>query len=104
MGWAAAVVFGMAGGAIVEAVAVWGHLAAWQKARHQARLRGRRLPELTRYVDPAADTLVAATRLLMGGCAALLLQAEISGYVSAIAVGAAAPALLAQIGAARSAR
>ena len=104
MNWAAAVACGMAGGAIVEAVALWGHLSAWQKARHHARRRGRRLPGLTRYVDPAADAMVAVSRLLLGGLAVFVLHTQISGFVSAIAVGASAPALLSQLGSAQVVR
>jgi hypothetical protein len=104
MDWQTATVSGMAGGAIIEAIAVWGNLAAWQRARHRARSRGRDLPKLTRYLDPAADGLVALTRLVLGGLAAFLLHAQISGMISAIAVGASAPALLSQLGALQPAR
>jgi hypothetical protein len=92
----------MVGGAIVEAVAVWGNLAAWQKARHHARFHGHELPELTRYIDPVADVLVALSRLVLGALAVLVLHAQLSGVVSAIAVGASAPALLGQLGRTRS--
>ncbi|GIE97732.1 hypothetical protein [Paractinoplanes rishiriensis] len=103
MDWAVAAALGMVGGGLVEAVAVWGNLAAWQQARHEARRRGRRLPPLTRYLDPAADSLVAVTRLLLGATAAVVLHTQISGVLTAIAVGASAPALLAQLGASRPA-
>lgn len=99
MDWETATVSGMAGGAIVEAIAVWGNMLAWQRARHQARSRGQALPALTRYIDPAADALVALSRLILGALVGLLLHAQISGLVSAVAVGAAAPALLSQLGA-----
>jgi len=93
----------MAGGAIVEAVAIWGCLAIWQKARHAARASGRRqLPPLADYVDPPADSLVALTRVILGGLAGLLLHAQVSGTLGAIAVGASAPALLGQLGAMRT--
>ncbi|MFI1990551.1 hypothetical protein [Actinoplanes sp. NPDC020271] len=101
MDLASAALLGMAGGGIVEVVAVWGNLAAWQKARHSARRRGRRLPPLTRYIDPAADILVAVTRLALGGAAALVLHSQIFGVLTAIAVGASGPALLAQLGSGR---
>jgi hypothetical protein len=104
MDWAAAALCGMAGGVIVEAVALWGNLSAWQKARHHARLRGRRLPRLTRYIDPAADAMVAVSRLALGALAVLVLHSQISGAISAIAVGASAPALLGQLGSAQGAR
>jgi hypothetical protein len=102
MDWPVAALLGMIGGGIVEVVAVWGNLAAWQKARHVARRRGRRLPELTRYVDPPADILIAIARFALGAGAAVLLHSQISGALTAIAVGASAPALLAQIGAAQA--
>jgi hypothetical protein len=102
MDWAVAAVLGMVGGGIVEIVAIWGYLTAWQKARHRARRQGRKLPALSRYIDPAADTLVAITRLALGAAAAVILHTQISGSLTAIAVGASAPALLAQLGSARA--
>jgi hypothetical protein len=45
---------------------------------------------VTRYVDPAADALAAVTRLVLGAAAALILHTQISGAVTAIAVGASA--------------
>jgi hypothetical protein len=102
MDWVVAGTLGMIGGGVVELVAVWGNLTAWQRARRVARRRGRRLPPVTRYVDPAADALVAVTRLVLGAAAALVLHSQVSGAATAIAVGAAAPALLAQLGAARA--
>jgi hypothetical protein len=104
MDWKTAAVSGMAGGAIVEAIAVWGNLTAWQRARHRARSHGHDLPKLTQYLDPAADALVALTRLILGALAAFLLHAQISGMISAIAVGSSAPALLSQLGALQFAR
>jgi hypothetical protein len=98
MDWVTAAALGMVGGGIVEAVAVWGNLTAWQRARHRARSQGRALPKLTRYVDPAADSLVAISRPILGALAVLLLHAQVSGTISAIAVGASAPALLGQLG------
>jgi hypothetical protein len=101
MDWVAATVGGMVGGAVVEAVSIWGNLSSWQAARHRARLLGRALPRLTRYIDPLADALVAITRLLLGAVAGVLLHTQLSTTISAIAVGAAAPALLSQLGSAR---
>ena len=102
MDWAVAAALGMVGGGVVEVVAVWGYLTAWQQARHRARRQGRKLPALSRYVDPAADALVAITRLALGAAAAVILHSQISGTLTAIAVGASAPALLAQLGSARA--
>jgi hypothetical protein len=99
MDWPAATALGMAGGAIVAVIATWGNLTAWQLARHDARSHGAASPDLNKYIDPAADTLVALTRLVLGGLAGLLLHVQVSGTLGAITVGAAAPALLGQLGA-----
>jgi hypothetical protein len=99
-----AIALGAAGGAIAEAVDRWADLADWQRARHAARLSQEVPPALTRYIDPLADGLVALTRLAMGAAVGWLFHSEISGVSAAIAVGATAPALLAQVGAARGTR
>jgi hypothetical protein len=95
---------GAAGGLVVEIIAVWANLTAWQRDRHRARANGRKrvLPTLTKYIDPPADALVGLTRLLMGAAAGWLLHDQITGIMAAIAVGAAAPALLRQLGTART--
>jgi hypothetical protein len=100
----AAAGLGAVGGGIAEAVNLWGNLIAWQQARHAARQRQRTLPAITKYIDPLADTLVALTRVAMGVGAGLLFHGQVTGVTAAIAVGAAAPALLAQIGAGRADR
>jgi hypothetical protein len=93
---------GVAGGAIVQLIALWGSMITWQKARHDLLMDGLRpLPALTRYIDPLADTLVALTRLCMGALAGLMFHDQITGITAAIAVGASGPALLAQFGARR---
>jgi hypothetical protein len=103
MNWLIAVGLGACGGAIVEGISAWGNVIAWQKARHQALASARpKLPSLTRYIDPVADGLVALTRLILGALAALLFHAQVTGSVAIIAVGASAPALLRQLGTARS--
>ena len=99
-----AIALGAAGGAIAEAVDRWADLADWQRARHAARQNQEALPTLTKYIDPVADGLVALTRLIMGAVVGWLFHSEVSGVSAAIAVGAAAPALLAQVGAARGTR
>jgi hypothetical protein len=95
---------GAVGGGIAEAVNLWGNLIAWQQARHSALRRQRTPPPVTRYIDPLADTLVALTRVAMGVGAGLLFHSQVTGVTAAIAVGAAAPALLAQVGAGRASR
>ncbi|WP_113698596.1 hypothetical protein [Nonomuraea lactucae] len=104
MHWQQAVLLGATGGLVVEIIAVWANLTAWQRDRHRIRANSRKraLPPLTRYIDPPADALVALTRLLMGAGAGWLMHDQVTGPMAAIAVGAAAPALLRQLGTART--
>jgi hypothetical protein len=96
--------FGAVGGAIAEAADRWADLTDWQRARHAARQGQETPPPLTRYIDLAADGLVALTRVAIGVFVGWLLHGEVSGTTAAIAVGAVAPALLTQVGAARGTR
>lgn len=101
-------VFGCSGGAIAELVVLWGNLSAWQKARRDARKAsaGRRsprvvvLPHWNMYIDPLPDLLVCITRLALGAIAGLAFHSEVTGAMAAITVGASAPTLLSQLGAA----
>ncbi|MGR6919515.1 hypothetical protein ACU635_35225 [[Actinomadura] parvosata] len=104
MYWPQALLLGATGGLIVEVIAVWGHLTTWQRDRHRARASSRKrpLPPLTKYIDPPADILVALTRILMGAGAGWLMHDQVTGPIAAIAVGAAAPALLRQLGTTRA--
>ncbi|MEU2036693.1 hypothetical protein [Nocardia amamiensis] len=104
MDWRLAVMFGAAGGAIVEIISLWGNLATWQQARKVARQRRRRLPSWKLYFDPWPDALVALTRLFLGALAGLVFHGQVTGETAAIAVGAAAPALLRQLGTMRNVR
>ncbi|OKJ14037.1 hypothetical protein AMK19_09315 [Kitasatospora sp. CB01950] len=70
----------------------------WQQARHAARVTAAPLPRLAVFVDPLADSLAALLRVLLGGAAGWLLHVQITGVYAAVAVGASAPALLAQVG------
>jgi hypothetical protein len=99
-----AIGLGAAGGAIAEAVDRWADLTDWQRARHAARIGHEPVPAITKYIDLVADGLVALTRLAMGALVGWLFHNEVSGVSAAIAVGATAPALLAQVGAARGTR
>jgi hypothetical protein len=96
--WADGVVCGAGGGLIVEAVVTYGRLNAWQQARHTARAAAVALPPIGTFIDPLADSLAALFRVVLGGAAGWLLHGEVSGMFAAVAVGASAPALLAQIG------
>ena len=96
--WAEAMASGAGGGLIAEAVVTFGRLHAWQQARHAARAVADPLPRIDAFVDPPADSLAALFRVVLGGAAGWLLHAEVTGVYAAVAVGASAPALLAQVG------
>jgi hypothetical protein len=101
--WVTAAAFGAAGGVVIEAISMWENLTRWQEARRKARATHHRpLPKLTGYIDPLADTLVALTRLVLGAAAGGLLHVQITGSIAAIAVGTSAPAILRQLGTART--
>ncbi|GAA2230954.1 hypothetical protein GCM10010360_63320 [Streptomyces nogalater] len=90
--------YGAGGGLVVEAVVTFGRLHAWQQARHAARATAEVLPRLGAYIDLPADSLAALFRVVLGCAAGWLLHAELDGMVAAVAVGASAPAVLAQMG------
>ncbi|MFI9025387.1 hypothetical protein [Streptomyces sp. NPDC053560] len=100
LSWAEGALYGAGGGLIVEAVVTFGRLHAWQQARHAARVATEVLPQLSTYIDPPADALAALFRIVLGGAAGWLLHGELAGVYAAIAVGASAPAVLAQMGSA----
>ncbi|MGI5473026.1 hypothetical protein [Streptomyces sp. CA-132043] len=100
LSWAEGALYGAGGGLIVEAVVTFGRLHAWQQARHAARVATEALPQLSTYIDPPADALAALFRIVLGGAAGWLLHGELAGVYAAIAVGASAPAVLAQMGSA----
>lgn len=103
MDWASAVGYGALGGLLVEVVISFGHLTDWREARRRARLAGRRrLPAITKFIDPLADGLVAASRILLGAGTGLILHNQVVGAAAAIAAGASAPALLRQFASART--
>lgn len=105
MDWPTAVAYGAMGGAIVEAVVFYGRISTWQAMRHRVLAKGKgRLPPLRRYIDLPSDLLAAVTRLLLGAGAGWLFHSQITGVYAAVAVGASAPALLRQLGAAKSVR
>ncbi|WP_030263597.1 hypothetical protein [Streptomyces violens] len=98
--WVEGVLYGAGGGLVVEAVVTFGRLHAWQQARHAARAAAEALPQLGTYIDPPADALAALFRIVLGGAAGWLLHGELAGVFAAVAVGASAPAVLAQMGSA----
>ncbi|MEU6405231.1 hypothetical protein [Streptomyces sp. NPDC046985] len=103
MDWLIAAAYGAVGGFLVELIVSFGHLTDWQSARRRARLAGRRqMPALTKYVDPVADPLVAASRVILGAGGGFVFHAQVTGAAAAITVGACAPALLRQMSSART--
>ncbi|MFJ3950582.1 hypothetical protein SLV14_000115 [Streptomyces sp. Je 1-4] len=100
LSWAEGALYGAGGGLVVEAVVTFGRLHAWQQARHAARVATEALPQLGTYIDPPADSLAALFRIVLGGAAGWLLHGELAGVFAAVAVGASAPAVLAQMGSA----
>ncbi|MER5782526.1 hypothetical protein ABT104_12485 [Streptomyces mobaraensis] len=101
--WTEGMLCGAGGGLIVEAVVTFGRLHLWQQARHAARATHRPLPPVGAFVDPLADALAALFRVVLGGAAGWLLHGEVSGVFAAVAAGASAPAVLAQMGRAANA-
>src|SRR5690349_2283081 len=92
-------VFGGIGGAVVEIIALWGRLNAWQAARSSVRRGGAgNVPSFSTFVDPLPDVAVALTRVALGALAGLIFHDQIAGATVAVAAGAAGPALLAQFG------
>ncbi len=104
LSWSVAVGCGALGGLIVEAAFTWRRLYAWQQARHAAAVDGKPRPTIGDFVDPAADVAVAFSRAALGAAAGGLLHAEVTGIYAAVTVGASAPALLASLGKAATAR
>jgi hypothetical protein len=90
------------GGLLVELVAVASNVISWQNARREARASGDPQPGISNFIDLPADSLVAITRLALGALAGMAFHNGITEELAAIAVGASAPALLQQIGAARA--
>lgn len=102
MDWATAAACGSAGGAVVEAVVIFGRITLWQTERQKAAERGRKKPRLKKFVDVPAHGLALLTRVLMGAGAGWLFHTQVTGVYAAVAAGAAAPALLRQLGTARA--
>lgn len=97
--WYTATGYGALGGLVVELIAVWQQLRGWQDSRRNAIADGVSPPGLIgRFIDPIADGSVAVTRVLLGCGAGFIFHTELTGVYAAIAVGASAPALLAQLG------
>jgi hypothetical protein len=94
----AAIVYGAVGGLITEAIVMLRWLESWRQARHEAVIRRKRRPVLTKFIDPVADPAVALTRAGLGAVAGWLLHDQLTGVYAALTVGASAPAVLAALG------
>ncbi|MFI9810426.1 hypothetical protein ACIHEJ_40210 [Streptomyces sp. NPDC052301] len=99
------IAYGAVGGLVVEVVVFYGRVAAWQAARHRAlegNRRRKQLPRLDKFVDPPSDAMAALTRLSLGAGAGWIFSPQLTGALATVAVGASAPALLRQLGNART--
>ena len=99
LSWYTALGYGALGGLIVEVIAVWHQLRAWQEERRAAIGAGMAGPKLFgRFIDLGPDVAVALSRVILGCGAGWLLHAEVTGAYAAVAVGASAPAFLSHLG------
>jgi len=105
MQWTTSITYGALGGLVVEIVVFYGRIAAWQAARHRALSKNEtrdQLPPLGKYIDAPSDVLAALTRLSLGASAGWIFSPQLTGAFAAVAVGASAPALLRQLGSAKT--
>ncbi|MFF4787818.1 hypothetical protein ACFY3E_41700 [Streptomyces griseorubiginosus] len=101
MTWWQFALLGAGGGLLVEVLAVFRWLGAWQVARRtkSGRVRGKP-PRLRVYIDPAAHCWLAVCRAALGAATTALFAAsgQINGIYVAVTLGFSAPAVLAQLG------
>ena len=101
MPWWQFTLLGTSGGVIVEVLAVFRSVTAWQEARrnHDGTLK-RIPPKLGRYIDAPAHAIMLPARAALGAAAATLfgMTGQVTGPYGAVAFGCAAPVLLAQLG------
>jgi hypothetical protein len=101
MPWWQFALLGADGGAIVEVLAVFRCVAAWQDARRNRDDTIKLVPPvLRRYVDVPAHAIMLPARVVLGAAAAVLcgVTGQVTGPYGAVAIGCAAPVLLAQLG------
>ena len=99
-GWQFAA-FGAGGGALVEMLSLLQSVARWQEARRTRTGRVRvKAPGWSAYVDWRVHIALVILRGGLGACAAALfgVSGQISGAYVAVALGFAAPSVLAQLG------
>lgn len=101
MAWWQFALLGAGGGLLVEVLAVFRWLGAWQMARRtkSGQVRGKP-PRLRVYIDPTAHCWLAVCRAALGAAATALFAAsgQINGIYVAVTLGFSAPAVLAQLG------
>lgn len=98
---------GGAGGALIEAVAFFNRLGEWRAARLTSNGNRRtNPPSFLSFIDLPPVLAIAVTRLVLGGAAAVAFgtSGQATGALGALTVGAAAPALLQQLGQIRQIR
>jgi hypothetical protein len=101
MPWWQFALLGAVGGAIVEVLAIFRCVAAWQDARRNRDGTIKLFPPgLRRYVDVPAHAIMLPARAVLGTAAAVLcgVTGQVTGPYGAVAIGCAAPVLLAQLG------
>lgn len=101
MEWWQFAVLGAVGGMLVEVLSIFRSLAIWQSARRTAtgRVRAAR-PRAGTYIDLPAHIWLAVVRSILGAVVAALfgMSGQITGAYVAVALGFAAPSVLAQLG------
>jgi hypothetical protein len=101
MPWWQFALLGAGGGAIVEVLAIFRCVTAWQDSRRNRDGTITRVPpKLRRYVDIPAHAIMLPSRVGLGTAAAVLfgVTGQVTGPYGAVAIGCAAPMLLAQLG------
>ncbi|WP_027944560.1 hypothetical protein [Amycolatopsis taiwanensis] len=99
--WWQFALLGAGGGALVEILAIFKWLAVWQSARRTStgKVKGSP-PKLRSYLDVPVHAWMAVFRTVLGAGSAVLFGAGggINGPYVAVALGFAAPSMLAQLG------
>lgn len=93
---------GSAGGSLRGLIYLYGRTMAWAAARREQREISAGKPFLTlgHYVDYPAYAITTILQMILGGVAAAIFgtTGQITGAYAAVAVGASAPTLIAQLG------
>jgi hypothetical protein len=101
MAWWQFALLGAGGGVIVETMAIFRAISVWQDAhRNRVGIVKRVPPRLGHYIDVPAHAIMLPARALLGMAAAVLfgVTGQVVGPYGAVAIGVAAPVLLARLG------